>query len=97
MASAVIDSYERLIEPSIEREIRSMLFDRAGEGAVKLFGENLKNLLMQSPLRGKVVMGYDPGYRTGCKLAVVDRTGMVLDTAVIYPTKPLEKIAESKK
>ncbi len=97
MASAVIDSYERLIEPSIEREIRSMLFDRAGEGAVKLFGENLKNLLMQSPLRGKVVMGYDPGYRTGCKLAVVDRTGMVLDTAVIYPTKPLEKIAESEK
>ena len=97
VASAVCDSYDRLIAPSIEREIRSTLFDDAGESAIKLFSENLKNLLMQAPIKGKTVLGYDPGYRTGCKLAVVDKTGMVLDTAVIYPTKPHEKIAQSKK
>ena len=95
VSAAIVDSYDRLIAPSIEREIRSALFDDASEGAIKLFEENLKNLLMSAPLKGKTVMGYDPGYRTGCKLAVVDKTGKVLDTAVIYPTKPQERIAES--
>ncbi len=95
--AAVIDSYERLIKPSIENEIRAMLFDRAGEGAIKLFSDNLKHLLMQPPVKGKCVLGLDPGYRTGCKLAVVDKTGKVLDTAVIYPTKPQERIEESAK
>ena len=93
--SALSDGYTRLIAPSIEREIRSDLFNMASEGAIKLFSENLRNLLMQAPLRGKTVIGYDPGYRTGCKLAVVDKTGKVLDTAVIYPTKPRERIEES--
>lgn len=97
MAKATIDSYERLIAPSIEREIRSDLFDGASEGAIKLFSENLKNLLMQPPVKGKTALGFDPGYRTGCKLAVVDKTGKVLDTAVIYPTKPQERIEESKR
>ncbi len=94
---AVIDSYQRLIAPSIENEIRSMLFDRAGEGAIKLFSDNLKHLLMQPPVKGKCVLGLDPGYRTGCKLAVVDKTGKVLDTGVIYPHKPQERIEESAK
>ncbi len=97
IARAAIDSYDRLIAPSIEREIRSELFDRASEGAIKLFSENLKHLLMTPPLKGKTVLGLDPGYRTGCKLAVVDRTGKVLDTAVIYPTKPQERIAEAER
>ncbi len=97
MASAVCDSYDRLIAPSIEREIRSTLFDDASESAIKIFSENLKNLLMAAPLKGKTVLGYDPGYRTGCKLAVVDKTGLVLDTAVIYPTKPREDIEGSKR
>ncbi len=95
ISASIVDSYDRLIAPSIEREIRSALFDDASEGAIKLFEENLKNLLMSAPLKGKTVMGYDPGYRTGCKLAVVDKTGKVLDTAVIYPTKPQERIEES--
>ncbi len=94
---AIIDSYERLIAPSVEREIRSDMFDNAAEGALVNFEVNLKNLLMQAPLKGKTVLGYDPGYRTGCKLAVVDKTGKVLDTAVIYPTKPQERIEESRK
>ncbi len=97
IAAAICDSYERLIAPSVEREIRNDLFDAASESAIKLFSDNLKHLLMGAPLKGKTVMGYDPGYRTGCKLAVVDRTGAVADTAVIYPTKPHEKIAESKR
>lgn len=97
IASAICDGYERLIAPSIEREIRNDLFDTASESAIKLFSDNLKHLLMAAPLKGKTVMGYDPGYRTGCKLAVVDKTGAVIDTAVIYPTKPHEKIAESKR
>ncbi|MBE6592618.1 MAG: RNA-binding transcriptional accessory protein [Ruminococcaceae bacterium] len=84
--AAVIDSYDRLIAPSIEREIRNDLFDEASEGAIKLFAENLKHLLMQSPLKGKTVLGFDPGYINGCKTAVVDKTGKVLDTAVVYPT-----------
>ena len=83
---AVADSYTRLIAPSIEREIRNDLFDTACEGAIKVFSDNLSHLLMQPPLKGKVVLGFDPGYAHGCKLAVVDRTGKVLDTAVIYPT-----------
>lgn len=94
---AIIDGYDRLIAPSIEREIRTSMFDDAGEGAIKLFSENLKNLLMSPPLKGKVVLGLDPGYRTGCKLAVVDRTGKVLDTAVIYPTTGQQyRIEEAK-
>ena len=84
--AAVIDSYDRLIAPSIEREIRNDLFDVAGEGAIKLFADNLKPLLMQTPLKGKTVMGFDPGYINGCKTAVVDKTGKVLDTAVVFPT-----------
>ncbi len=97
ITNAIVDAYDRLIAPSIEREIRNDIFDEASEGAIKLFSVNLGNLLMQAPLKGNVVMGYDPGYRTGCKLAVVDKTGKVLDTAVIYPTKPQERIEESKK
>ena len=97
LTAAMVDSYDRLIEPSVEREIRSDMFDGAAEKAIVNFEVNLKNLLMQAPLKGKTVLGYDPGYRTGCKLAVVDKTGKVLDTAVIYPTKPQERIEESKK
>ncbi len=97
VASAVCDAYDRLIAPSIEREIRAALTESAGEQAIKLFSDNLKHLLMQAPLKGKTVLGYDPGYRTGCKLAVVDKTGMVIDTAVIYPTKPQERIEESRR
>ena len=97
LISSTADSYDRLIAPSIERELRSDLFDGASEGAIKLFAQNLKNLLMQAPIKGKTVLGLDPGYRTGCKLAVVDKTGKVLDTAVIYPTKPHEKIDAAKK
>ncbi len=97
IAAAVSDSYDRLIAPSIEREIRNEMTDSASESAISLFAVNLRNLLMQSPLKGKTVLGFDPGYRTGCKLAVVTKTGAVADTAVIYPTKPHEKIEESKK
>lgn len=91
------DSYSRLIGPSIEREIRSALTEKAEEGAVKVFGKNLEQLLMQPPIVGRVVLGWDPAFRTGCKLAVVDGTGKVLDTVVIYPTAPQNKVAESKK
>ena len=91
------DSYQRLIGPSIEREIRSELTERAEEGAIKVFGKNLEQLLMQPPIVGRVVLGWDPAFRTGCKLAVVDSTGKVLDTVVIYPTAPQNKVAESKK
>ncbi len=90
------DAYSRLIFPSIEREIRSELTDNAAENAMKVFAVNLKQLLMQPPVKGKVVLGLDPGYRTGCKVAVVDGTGKVLDTAVIYPTHGERKVAESK-
>ena len=96
MIRAMCDSYDRLIAPSIEREIRNELTDIASEAAIVLFSDNLRHLLMASPLKGKTVLGYDPGYRTGCKLAVVDSTGKVLDTAVIYPTKPHEKLKESE-
>ncbi len=97
ISATVCDSYDRLIAPSVEREIRASLFDAASEAAIGLFSQNLRALLMQAPLKGKTVLGYDPGYRTGCKLAVVTPTGSVLDTAVIYPTKPHEKIAEAKR
>ena len=95
---AVIDSYDRLIAPSIEREIRNDMTDAAGEGAISLFSENLRHLLMQAPLKGKTVLGFDPGYVNGCKTAVVDKTGKVLDTAVIYPTTHSKyRIEEAKK
>ncbi len=97
LSAAIADSYDRLIFPSLEREVRAELFDNASEGALKVFSDNLRHLLLAAPLRGKVVLGYDPGYRTGCKLAVVDKTGKVLDTAVIYPTKPREETEKSKK
>ncbi len=97
ISAAVCDSYDRLIAPSVEREIRNDLTDRASESAIALFSVNLKNLLLQSPLKGKTVLGFDPGYRTGCKLAVVTKTGAVVDTAVIYPTKPHERIADAKR
>ncbi len=97
VSAAIADSYDRLIFPSLEREIRADLFDNASEGALKVFADNLRKLLLAAPLKGKTVLGYDPGYRTGCKLAVVDKTGKVLDTAVIYPTKPREDIERSRK
>ena len=90
------DSYRRLIEPAIEREIRNELTEKAEDGAISVFGKNLEQLLMQPPIAGKVVLGWDPAFRTGCKLAVVDETGKVLDTKVIYPTAPQNKVAESK-
>ena len=95
VSAAIVDGYERLIAPSIEREIRNDMFDNASEGAIKVFADNLGHLLMQSPLKGKTVLGFDPGYVNGCKLAVVDKTGKVLDTAVIYPTKPRQRIEEA--
>ncbi len=88
--AAATDSYSRLIFPSLEREIRAELFDVAAEGALKVFGENLKNLLLIAPVKGKTVLGFDPGYAHGCKLAVVDKTGKYLTSTVIYPTKPRE-------
>jgi uncharacterized protein len=95
VSAAVVDGYERLIAPSIEREIRNDMFDNAAEGAIKVFSDNLGHLLMQSPIKGKTVLGFDPGYVNGCKLAVVDKTGKVLDTAVVYPTKPRQRIEEA--
>ncbi len=91
------DSYSRLIAPSIEREIRSNLTEKAEDGAIHVFGRNLVQLLMQPPIAGKVVLGWDPAFRTGCKLAVVDETGKVLDTIVVYPTEPQKKVAETKR
>ena len=95
--NAIVDGYDRLIAPSVEREIYNDLFDNACEGAIALFSDNLKHLLMQSPIKGKVVLGFDPGYVNGCKLAVVDPVGKVVDTGVIYPTKPRQKIDEAKR
>ena len=94
---AIDDAYSRLIFPSIEREIRNELTDAAAEGSIKVFGENTRQLLMQPPVKGRVTIGLDPGYRTGCKVAVVDETGKVLDTGVIYPAPPHEKLDEAKK
>ncbi len=93
---AIDDSYERLIAPSIEREVRNELTEKAEDGAIKVFSKNLEQILMQPPIAGRVVLGWDPAFRTGCKLAVVDPTGKVLDTKVIYPTMPHNKIKESK-
>ncbi len=97
LQEVVADSYRRLIAPSIERDIRSELTERAEDGAIKVFGQNLSQLLMQPPITGHNVLGWDPAFRTGCKLAVVDATGKVLDTTVVYPTEPQNKIEETKK
>lgn len=96
LKAAIADSYDRLIAPAIEREIRNQLTEEAEDGAIKVFGTNLKQLLMQPPITGHTVLGWDPAFRTGCKLAVVDATGKVLDTKVIFPTAPQNKVAESK-
>lgn len=96
LKDVIADSWRRLIEPSIEREIRSELTEKAEDGAIRVFGKNLQQLLMQPPIAGQVVLGWDPAFRTGCKLAVVDATGKVLDTTVIYPTAPQNKVAEAK-
>lgn len=96
LKEAIEDSYKRLIFPSIEREIRSELTEKAEDNAIKVFGKNLEQLLLQPPITGQVVLGWDPAFRTGCKLAVVDATGKVLDTTVIYPTEPQNKVKESK-
>lgn len=94
--AAVEDAYDRLIAPAIEREIRNDLTEKAEDGAIKVFGKNLEQLLMQPPITGQVVLGWDPAFRTGCKIAVVDPTGKVLDTTVIYPTAPQNKVEEAK-
>ena len=96
LIDVIEDSYRRLIAPAIEREIRSALTETAEDGAIRVFGKNLEQLLMQPPISGQVVLGWDPAFRTGCKLAVVDATGKVLDTVVIYPTAPQNKVEESK-
>ena len=97
LRAVIEDSYHRLIQPAIEREIRNELTEKAEDGAITVFGKNLEQLLMQPPIAGKVVLGWDPAFRTGCKLAVVDATGKVLDTKVIYPTAPQNKVEEAKK
>lgn len=96
LRETIADSYKRLIKDSIEREIRSELNEKAEEEAIKVFSKNLEQLLMQAPITGRVVLGWDPAFRTGCKLAIVDETGRVLDTTVIYPTAPQNKVKESK-
>ena len=96
VSEAAQDAYTRLIFPSVERELRSTLSENAQEAAIKVFSVNLRNLLMQPPVKGKVAMGLDPGYRTGCKVAVVDATGRVLDTGVIYPTHSQSRVQEAK-
>ena len=96
LEATVKDSYQRLIAPAIEREIRNVLTEQAEEGAIRVFGKNLEQLLMQPPIAGQTVLGWDPAFRTGCKLAVVDPTGKVLDTVVIYPTAPQNKVKEAK-
>ena len=96
LQDVIADSYKRLIAPSIEREIRNELTETAEDGAIKVFGKNLHQLLMQPPITNRTVLGWDPAFRTGCKLAVVDSTGKVLDTVVIFPTAPQNKVEESK-
>lgn len=96
VSAAVEDAYTRLIHPSLEREVRSNLSEEAAEGAIQVFGENLRQLLLQPPIKGKVALGMDPGYRMGCKLAVVDETGKVLDTAVVYPVPEFKKVEQAK-
>lgn len=97
LQETIADSYSRLIAPAIERDLRNELTEKAEDGAIAVFGKNLEQLLMQPPIAGKVVLGWDPAFRTGCKLAVVDETGKVLDTKVIYPTAPQNKVEEAKK
>ncbi len=97
VANAVCDAYDRLIAPSVQNEMRNMLTERAQEQAMRVFGENLKNLLMLPPVRGKTVMGFDPAYRTGCKIAIVNDVGDVLDTTVVYPTPPQNKTEDAKR
>ena len=97
LSDVIADSYDRLIAPAIEREIRNALTETAEDGAIKVFASNLQQLLMQPPIAGQTVLGWDPAFRTGCKLAVVDPTGKVLDTVVIFPTAPQKKVAEAKK
>ncbi len=96
LQETIADSYKRLIAPAIEREIRNSLTEKAEDGAIKVFGKNLEQLLMQPPIANQVVLGWDPAFRTGCKLAVVDTTGKVLDTTVIFPTAPQNKVKEAK-
>ncbi len=97
LQAVIADSYSRLIGPAIEREVRNELTEKAEDGAINVFGKNLEQLLLQPPIAGRVVLGWDPAFRTGCKLAVVDATGKVLDTVVIYPTAPQNKVEEAKK
>ena len=97
IVSAIEDSYKRLIFPSIEREIRNTLTENAQERAISVFGKNVKSLLLQAPVKDKVVMGFDPAFRTGCKIAIVDKNGKLLDTTTVYPTEPQNKVEESKK
>lgn len=97
LSDTIADSYVRLIAPAIDREIRNYLTENAEDGAIKVFASNLQQLLMQPPIAGQTVLGWDPAFRTGCKLAVVDPTGKVLDTVVIFPTAPQKKVAEAKK
>ena len=97
LKETIADSYKRLIAPAIEREIRNDLTEKAEEGAIKVFGANLKQLLLQPPIKDMVVLALDPGFRNGCKVAVVDGTGKVLDHAVVYPVPPVNKVAQAKK
>ena len=97
LEATILDAFKRLIEPSIEREIRSDLSEKAEEKAIKVFGQNAKQLLLGAPIKGKTVMGFDPAYRTGCKIAVIDETGKVLDTATVYPTAPQNDVECAKK
>lgn len=97
LIECIKDAYNRLIAPAIEREIRNTLTETAEDGAIKVFGKNLEQLLLQPPIAGKVVLGWDPGFRNGCKLAIVDATGKVLATKVVYPTEPFNKVEETKK
>ena len=97
LQDTILDSYKRLIEPSIEREIRSDLTEKAEEKAIKVFGQNSKQLLLGAPIKGKTVMGFDPAYRTGCKIAVIDETGKVLDYTTVYPTEPQNDVENAKK
>ena len=97
LKDTILDSYKRLIEPSIEREIRADLTEKAEEKAIKVFGQNSKQLLLGAPIKGKTVMGFDPAYRTGCKIAVIDETGKVLDYTTVYPTEPQNDVENAKK
>ncbi len=97
LKETILDSFKRLIEPSVEREIRSDLTEKAEEKAIKVFGQNSKQLLLGAPIKGKTVMGFDPAYRTGCKIAVIDETGKVLDYTTVYPTEPQNDIEGAKK